>query len=561
MNPNPTISSWLGTNVNVDLPRVDITYALSPFTAPSASGDGGVSALDSNGYPVAGVSGTSSTRTLAMSSRPAHTTCRTWARACSPSPESESSAARGRRSNGEQRSTIQITGTPGSFGNFLTLTITNAPGQTVTGIHVLMPGFDYDTPTIFLPQFISMLGPFRAMRFMDWMATNGSTLANWADRPAAAHFGHSPYGEPYEHIVELVNETGKDSGSTSPSTRRPTSSQSFADFCAANLDFDAHPGGAARRRALRRPSSSSSRTATRRGTRVSPPMRRSSRPRTPTRRATRARSPGPSVHVDVGKHGPDEGRPVRGRSARADRATFRTELAAAGHAEHRRARSSRAGRSAPAYSDEGLSFIKANYGDPKSNYVTYVAMAPYFAARRRIDGGALDTLFTALDANIAAMDATLPGLREARRASTASRLRPTRGASRSPARRTSPSSTSPSTTSACTRPTRRTSPSGRKTSATSLFMHFNLAGDPGLPESIYQYGYWGSIIGVLEDPATCEPNLPMLTGTESDRLGRPPLPEVPRARRGCAGAVRPALLAGEHAVRVRDLRRRLAGTG
>ena len=46
-------------------------------------------------------------------------------------------------------------------------------------------------------------------------------------------------------------------------------------------------------------------------------------------------------------------------------------------------------------------------------------------------------------------------------------------------------------------------------------MHFNLAGDPGLPESIYQYGYWGSIIGVMEDPATCEPNLPTLTGTET----------------------------------------------
>ena len=49
----------------------------------------------------------------------------------------------------------------------------------------------------------------------------------------------------------------------------------------------------------------------------------------------------------------------------------------------------------------------------------------------------------------------------------------------------------------------------------SLFMHFSLAGTPGEPENIYQYGYWGSIIGVLEDPSTCEPNLPTLTGTEA----------------------------------------------
>jgi hypothetical protein len=50
---------------------------------------------------------------------------------------------------------------------------------------------------------------------------------------------------------------------------------------------------------------------------------------------------------------------------------------------------------------------------------------------------------------------------------------------------------------------------------TSLFMHFSLAGTPGIPENIFQYGYWGSIGGVLEDPATCEPNLPQLLGTET----------------------------------------------
>jgi len=55
----------------------------------------------------------------------------------------------------------------------------------------------------------------------------------------------------------------------------------------------------------------------------------------------------------------------------------------------------------------------------------------------------------------------------------------------------------------------------KKDFGTSLFMHFNLTGDPGLPENIYQYGFWGSIIGVMEDTTMCEPNLPTLTGTES----------------------------------------------
>src|SRR5450432_2111502 len=50
----PTISSWLGTNVSADLSRVDITYQLQPF-------DTQTSQKDPNGYPVAGVAGTSST--------------------------------------------------------------------------------------------------------------------------------------------------------------------------------------------------------------------------------------------------------------------------------------------------------------------------------------------------------------------------------------------------------------------------------------------------------------------------------------------------------------------
>ena len=49
-----TVSSWLGTNVAADLPRVDVAYQLAPFDTPAAQ-------LDANGYPVAGASGESST--------------------------------------------------------------------------------------------------------------------------------------------------------------------------------------------------------------------------------------------------------------------------------------------------------------------------------------------------------------------------------------------------------------------------------------------------------------------------------------------------------------------
>ena len=54
VNPNPTVSSWVGTNIAADLPRVDVTYQLSPFDTAAAQ-------LDASGYPVAGASGKSST--------------------------------------------------------------------------------------------------------------------------------------------------------------------------------------------------------------------------------------------------------------------------------------------------------------------------------------------------------------------------------------------------------------------------------------------------------------------------------------------------------------------
>jgi hypothetical protein len=54
----------------------------------------------------------------------------------------------------------------------------------------------------------------------------------------------------------------------------------------------------------------------------------------------------------------------------------------------------------------------------------------------------------------------------------------------------------------------------QQTFGDSLLMHFTLAGTPGVPQNIFQYGFWGALPGVSEDLATCGKNLPMLTGSE-----------------------------------------------
>jgi hypothetical protein len=412
--------------------------------------------------------------------------------------------------NGEHRNTVTITGTPGSFGSFLTLTITNGAGQTVTGIHILLPGFDYDTTTIFTPQLLSLLTPFRALRFMDWESTNGSTLANWSDRPAASSFGQSTYGQPYEHLVDLVNQTGKDAWITIPEHATSDFITQFADFWASNLDF---AGIAALRAAagittpfqliVENSNETWNQSFTAYTTFLSAANADTSR-----YTGTFTGTFGPtwmSGNSDLMKVAQYE----------ADRLvkigqTFRQELGA--HADIVAPVLSGWAIGA-AYSDEGLSFIKTNYGAP-STYVSYVAMAPYFGPPDDTSTGALDTLFTAIDTNITGMDPTFQDF-----AMLASqdgvKMAAYEGGQ-------SLTGTTNQTIKHLAQHDERMYEAyktyitlWKKDFGTSLFMHFNLTGDPGLPENIYQYGFWGSIIGVMEDTATCEPNLPTLTGTEA----------------------------------------------
>jgi hypothetical protein len=499
----PTVSSWLGTNINADLPRVDITYQLTPFDTPAAM-------MDANGYPVAGAGGVSSTDIGFVLPTGTYNISYTGGGTLTVGGIGKLAGA-WTTVGQEQRNTVQITGTPGSFGNFLTLTVTATPGKTVQNLHILMPGFDYDTTQIFTPQFLGLLGPFRAMRFMEWENINGSTLANWADHPAAAHFGQSTYGQPYEHIVALVNQTGKDMWINVPELATTDFIQQFAQFVAQSLDFT-KIAAARKQQGLTTPFQiiveNSNETWNTGFTAYQTFL--TAAQANPTRyTGAYTGTYGPSwmsSNTDlmiVGQYEAD--RLVQIATA------FRTALTAVGHSDAVAPVLSGWALGA-VYSDVGLQFIKANYGDPKT-YVSYVAQAPYFSVDDT-DTGTLDTLFTNLDSTIAAMDATFQDFKMlgASYGVTIAGYEGGQGLS--------------GTTN---QPIKHLAQHDvrmhdayvdfftlwKKDFGESLFMHFDLAGEPGLPETIYQYGFWGSIIGVMEDPATCEPNLPTLTGTET----------------------------------------------
>jgi hypothetical protein len=350
------------------------------------------------------------------------------------------------------------------------------------------------------------------MRFMGWQAINGSKLANWSDRPAASHFGQSPFGEPYEHIVELVNETGKDCWISVPELATTDFITQFAQFMATKLDF-ASIRSARDRSGITGPFrvivENSNETWNQGFTAYA------------TFLAAAKGDPVRFTGTYGGSYGPSWMAGLKDLMTvaqyEADRLVqigkaFRAAFAAVGEPDAVAPVLSGWALGA-AYSDQGLRFIQANYGDPKQ-FVTYVAHAPYFGPPDDTTTGSLGALFASVQKAIAGMDATFQDFAklaaqygvgivayEGGQGLTGATNQTIKHLAQHDARMYDAYKTYLAL--------------WQKDFGPSLFMHFSLAGTPGLPENIYQYGYWGSIVGVLEDPAMCEPNLPTLTGTET----------------------------------------------
>ncbi len=67
-----------------------------------------------------------------------------------------------------------------------------------------------DAGYIFRPGFLGLLQNFRALRFMDWLDTNNSTLSSWSSRPTLDSASWGISGVPIEAAVDLCNAVGAD---------------------------------------------------------------------------------------------------------------------------------------------------------------------------------------------------------------------------------------------------------------------------------------------------------------------------------------------------------------
>jgi hypothetical protein len=96
----------------------------------------------------------------------------------------------------------------GATSNQLILSFRNTVGG-VRNVALIRPGYA-DTDT-FTNEFKQAIAPFTALRFMDYLATNGTPVRTWAERttPASATQAVAKGGA-YEYAIQMANELGKD---------------------------------------------------------------------------------------------------------------------------------------------------------------------------------------------------------------------------------------------------------------------------------------------------------------------------------------------------------------
>jgi hypothetical protein len=121
---------------------------------------------------------------------------------------------------------------------FLQIVATNAANP-LRNIRFLLAGSEATYATQpFNPAFLERLAPFRVLRFMDWMATNNSVIAEWADRPQVTDANYAVKGVPVEVMVQLANTLHADMWVNMPHDATDDYVREFATIVHTELDAD-----------------------------------------------------------------------------------------------------------------------------------------------------------------------------------------------------------------------------------------------------------------------------------------------------------------------------------
>ncbi|MCB1334330.1 MAG: calcium-binding protein [Roseivivax sp.] len=93
----------------------------------------------------------------------------------------------------------------------------------------------FEAGALFNPVWLSRIEDLRAVRFMDWMQTNGSPVVHWEDRPDLADYSWVT-GVPLEAMIELANQIGADPWFNMPHMADDAYVRAFAEQVKATLD-------------------------------------------------------------------------------------------------------------------------------------------------------------------------------------------------------------------------------------------------------------------------------------------------------------------------------------
>ncbi|MDF3413223.1 DUF4214 domain-containing protein [Sulfitobacter sp. M57] len=85
----------------------------------------------------------------------------------------------------------------------------------------------FDAGAIFNPKWLDVIDDAHALRFMDWMNTNNSTVASPRDMPQSADASWAEDGAPLEVMIRLANETDTDPWFTLPHLASPQYIRAF----------------------------------------------------------------------------------------------------------------------------------------------------------------------------------------------------------------------------------------------------------------------------------------------------------------------------------------------
>jgi hypothetical protein len=124
----------------------------------------------------------------------------------------------------------------GENGIFLIESATD-PSNPIRNIRFILPGFESTYATQpFHPLFLQRLQPYKVLRFMEWMQTNGSTIQNWTDRPTPSDYTYEWRGVPLEVMIQLANALNVTPWFNIPAQATNSYMQGFATLIQQNLN-------------------------------------------------------------------------------------------------------------------------------------------------------------------------------------------------------------------------------------------------------------------------------------------------------------------------------------